>query len=99
MTQRPDFLYPGGSPLMHPTLQLKQSEMYGFFVRADIGKLQATGDSTLTAVAGGKMSFKVLSPFVMLTFTRVQHANSAWPSDRAKGWGEEIDIVTWVMVG
>lgn len=99
MQQRPDFLYPGGSPLMHPTLQLQQSEMYGFFVRGDVATLQATVDSTLTAVAAGKMSFKVLSPFVMLTFTRVQHANSAWPSDRAKGWGEEIDIVTWVMVG
>ncbi|HUG20904.1 NAD(P)-binding protein [Piscinibacter sp.] len=99
MPQRPDFLYPGGSPLMHPTLQLKQSEMYGFFVRGDMARLQSTVDGTLTAVARSKMSFKVLSPFVMLTFTRVNHANSAWPTDRAKGWGTEIDIVTWIMVG
>lgn len=99
MPQRPDFLYPGGSPLMHPTLQLKQSEMYGFFVKGDMAKLQATVDQTLTAVAAAKMSFKVLSPFVLLTFTKVQHANSTWPADRAKGWGEEIDIVTWIMVG
>jgi len=96
---RPDFLYPGGSPLMHPPLQLKESEMYGFFVRGDLGKLQATVDSTLTAVAGGEMRFQVFSPFVMLTFTQVQRAYSTWPSDEAKGWGEETDIITWVMVG
>lgn len=99
MSQRPDFIYPGGSPLMHPTLQLKSSEMYGFFVRGDMARLQATVDQTLTAVAGGTMRFQVLSPFVMLTFTKVGHAQSAWPSDRTKGWGVEIDIVTWVMVG
>ncbi len=99
MPQRPDFLYPGGSPLMHPTLELNQSEMYGFFVMGDADKLQRTVDATLTAVAAAKMSFKVLSPFVMLTFTKVQHAHSTWPSDAAKGWGEETDIVTWVIVG
>ena len=96
---RPDFLYPGGSPLMHPPLQLKDSRMYGFFVRGDLARLQATVDATLTAVAGGEMRFQVFSPFVMLTFTQVQRAFSTWPSDQAKGWGEETDIITWVMVG
>jgi uncharacterized protein with NAD-binding domain and iron-sulfur cluster len=98
-TNRPDFLYPGGSPLMHPPLQLKDSEMYGFFVKGDLAKLQATVDSTLTACAGGEMRFQVFSPFVMLTFTKVHKAFSTWPSDQAKGWGEELDIITWVMVG
>jgi uncharacterized protein with NAD-binding domain and iron-sulfur cluster len=98
-TNRPDFLYPGGSPLMHPPLQLKDSEMYGFFVKGDLAKLQATVDATLTACAGGEMRFQVFSPFVMLTFTKVQRAYSTWPSDNAKGWGEETDIITWVMVG
>jgi uncharacterized protein with NAD-binding domain and iron-sulfur cluster len=96
---RPDFLYPAGSVLMHPPLQLKDSQMYGFFVKGDIARLQATVDATLTAVAGGEMRFQVFSPFVMLTFTKVHKAFSTWPSDEAKGWGEEIDIITWVMVG
>src|SRR5205814_5651364 len=82
---RPDFIYPGGSPLMHPSLALKQSRMYGFFLRGDAGKLQATVDETLSAVAGASMRFKVLSPFVMITFTQVQRAQSAWPADAAKG--------------
>ena len=42
MAQRPNFIYPGGSPLMHPTLKLGASEMYGFFVKGDAVKLQAT---------------------------------------------------------
>ncbi len=96
---RPNFLYPGGSPLMHPPLQLKDSQMYGFFVKGDLAKLQATVDATLTACAGGEMRFQVFSPYVMLTFTKVHRAYSSWPGDRAKGWGEEVDIITWVMVG
>lgn len=97
--ERPNFLYPAGSVLMHPPLQLKSSQMYGFFVRGDLARLQATVDATLTAVAGGEMRFVVFSPFVMLTFTKVHKAFSSWPSDEVKGWGEEVDIITWVMVG
>lgn len=96
---RPDFLYPAGSVLMHPPLQLQNSEMYGFFVKGELAKLQATVDATLTAVAGGEMRFVVCSSFVMLTFTKVHKAFSTWPSDEVKGWGEEVDIITWVMVG
>src|SRR5258706_3076219 len=93
--QRPDFLYPGGSPLMHPTLALKQSRMYGFFVRGDWTRLQATVDATLTAVAGAKMRFEGLSPFLMLTFTKVPRAHSTRPAAAARGWGPGVDILTW----
>ena len=61
-TTRPDFLYPGGSPLMHPPLQLKDSEMYGFFAAGRPGEAASHGRPTLTAVAGGEMRFQVFSP-------------------------------------
>ncbi|HJV70703.1 NAD(P)-binding protein [Ideonella sp.] len=96
---RPNYLYSGGNVLMHPPLSLGSSEMYGFFVKGKRSALQQTVDATLNAAADGRMSFKVLSPYVLLTFTDVQHANSTDPVDRAKGWGQETDIVTWVMVG
>ena len=96
---RPSYIYQGGSVLMHAPLQLKNAEMYGYFVRGDVAKLQATLDSTLNQVAGGRMRFKALSPYVLLTFTRVNHADSAVAVDHAKGWITEIDIVTWIMVG
>ena len=97
--QRPPYLYSGGNVLMHPPLSLGQSEMYGFFVKGEREALQQTVDTTLNAAAAGQMRFKVLSPYVLLTFTDVQHASSQDPVDRAKGWGQETDIVTWVMVG
>jgi uncharacterized protein with NAD-binding domain and iron-sulfur cluster len=99
MSSRPSYIYQGGSALMHAPLQLKNAEMYGFFVRGDLIKLQATLDGTLNQVAGRRMRFKALSPYVLLTFTRVGHADSAVAADQAKGWIGEIDIVTWIMVG
>ena len=84
--------------MMHSPLKLANSEMYGFFVNGDLKKLQQSVDSTLNAVATGRRQFKVFSPFVMLTFTRVNHPNSANSVDKAKGWGEETDMVTWIMV-
>ena len=96
---RPDYLYSAGNVLMHPPLVLGQSEQYGFFVKGRRAALQRTVDQTLNAASAGQMQFKVLSPYVLLTFTDVQRACSGDPVDRAKGWGREIDIVTWVMVG
>ena len=98
-TQRPPFLYPPGSVLMHSPLELKNAQMFGFWVQGTLAALQASVDQTLNVCTQGKMQFKVLTPFVMLTFTNVAHANSQFPSDAAKGWGQETDIITWVMVG
>jgi uncharacterized protein with NAD-binding domain and iron-sulfur cluster len=99
MATRPSYIYQGGSALMHAPLQLKNAEMYGFFIKGDSARLQATLDDTLNCVAGARMRFKAISPYVLTTFTRVNHANSAVPTDQAKGWITEIDIVTWIMVG
>ncbi|WP_222615665.1 acetoacetate decarboxylase family protein [Dyella telluris] len=94
----PPFLYPPGSPLMHPPLALTQARMYGFWVPGDAKALQASVDATLNAGAGGNMAFTVVSPYVLMTFTDIARAYSQWPDDRAKGWGREVDIVAWVLV-
>ncbi|MET0321613.1 MAG: NAD(P)-binding protein [Duganella sp.] len=99
MATRPSYIYQGGSALMHAPLQLKNADMYGFFIKGDSARLQATLDQTLNCVAGERMRFKAISPYVLTTFTRVNHANSTDPVDLAKGWITEIDIVTWIMVG
>lgn len=94
----PPFLYPPGSPLMHPPLALTQARMYGFWVPGDAHALQASVDATLNAGGGGQMLFFVVSPYVLITFTDIARAYSLWPDDRAKGWGREVDIVAWVLV-
>ncbi len=94
-----EYLYPAGSVVMHSPLALKNADMYGYFVRGKLENLQASLDSTLNIAAAKKLNFQVLSPYVLLTFTRVQHANSENPIDAAKGWIKETDIITWIMVG
>lgn len=97
-TSTPPFLYPPGSPLMHPPLALRHSRMYGFWVAGQVENLQAGMDATLNAAAGAAMRFVVVTGYVLLTFTAVEQAFSTDPDDRAKGWGRETDIVTWVLV-
>ena len=99
MSDRPDYIYTGGSPLQHTPMHLNESDMYGFFIKGDLAKLQASVDATLNRVAAGRMQFDVLSPYVMLTFTRVCHAQSGFAADQHKGWGKETDIITWILVG
>ncbi|KPF68233.1 acetoacetate decarboxylase [beta proteobacterium AAP99] len=99
MTQRPPYLYPKGSVLMHPPLALNQADMIGCWVPGSLAALQASVDATLNQATQGKMQFKVMSSYVMLTFTAIAKAHSDFPVDRAKGWGKETDIITWVVVG
>ncbi|ACJ29602.1 Conserved hypothetical protein [Shewanella piezotolerans WP3] len=97
--QRPNFIYPPGSMLMHSPLILSKADMYGFFMKGKMANLQRSIDKCLNQVAGSAMYFKVLSPYVLTSFTRVDKAYSEYPEDRDKGWIQETDIVTWVMVG
>ena len=96
---RPDFIYPSGSMLMHSPLVLNKADMYGFFMKGKQKNLQKSIDTSLNQVAGSRMYFKVLSPYVLTSFTRVDKAYSDCPEDREKGWIKETDIVTWIMVG
>ena len=96
---RPPFLYPPGSPLMHPPLALDKARLYGFWVAGDLNALQTSVDHTLNACSRGELHFMVLTHYVLLSFAEISHAHSAYPTDIVKGWGKEIDIVTWVMVG
>jgi hypothetical protein len=99
MASRPPFLYPPGSPVMHPPLALDQARLYGFWVAGDLATLQASIDRTLNACSRGELHFTVLTHYVLLSFAEISHAHSDYPDDKAKGWGKEVDIVTWVMVG
>lgn len=97
--KRPNYIFNPGNVVMHSPLVLDDSHMHGFFIRGKTENLQATVDRSLNGPANGKMRFEVLSPYVMLTFTRVNNAYSVVAVDRDKGWITEIDIITWIMVG
>lgn len=97
--ERPAYIYSNGTPLQHTPMNLDKAEMYGFLIKGDVAKLQSTVDATLNKVGGGQINFRVLSPYILLTFTRVNHAQSSFPADHARGWGKECDIIPWIMVG
>jgi NAD(P)-binding Rossmann-like domain len=99
MMERPAYIYTSGSPLQHTPMHLDEAEMYGFLIKGDRTKLQATVDATLNKVVAGQITFRVLSPYILLTFTRVNHAQSSFPADHVRGWGKECDIIPWIMVG
>ncbi|QCP52776.1 acetoacetate decarboxylase [Trinickia violacea] len=99
MAEYPAYIYTSGSPLQHTPMHLNASDMYGFFIKGDLEKLQETVDATLNRVAANRMTFRALSPYIMLTFTRVEHAQSSFPADYNKGWGKECDIIPWILVG
>jgi uncharacterized protein with NAD-binding domain and iron-sulfur cluster len=99
MMERPAYIYASGSPIQHTPMHLDEAEMYGFLIKGDGTKLQATVDATLNKVGAGQITFRVLSPYILLTFTRVNHAQSGFPADHERGWGKECDIIPWIMVG
>ncbi len=95
----PAFIYRGGDNLQHPPFEQQNSQMYGFFIKGQLDKLQACVDRDLNAAAAGQFNFQVLSESVMLTFTTIEKDFSLYPPDFAKGWGVEIDTCFWVPVG
>jgi hypothetical protein len=94
----PPYINYPGNVVMHPPLMMEKANAYGFFIKGDLDKLQATVDTCLNVPASGKMQFEVLSHNVMLTFTYVDKAYSKNPADQEKGYISELDIVTWIMV-
>ncbi len=97
--EHPSFIYRGGDMLSRPPFQQKNSQMYGFFVKGQLDKLQACIDRDLNTVAGGQLNFKPLSEYIMLTFTDIGRSYSDNPQDFQKGWGQETDVCFWVPVG
>lgn len=97
--QHPRFIYRGGDQMQAPPFAQDNSMMYGFYLKGQIDKLQATIDRDLNAVANGRYQFLALTDYVMLTFTTIGKSYSTNPQDEKKGWGVEVDTCFWVPVG
>ncbi len=98
-TQRPEYIGYPGNVMMRSPLMLSKASLYGFFIKGDIQKLQTTVDECLNRISNNSPTYKVLSPYVLASYTKVAKAYSEYPEDREKGWLPEVDIVTWITVG
>jgi len=101
MANHPSYIYRSGGFLERPPFEQQDTDMYAFFVKGDIDKIQKLVDDELNTVASnqGKYNFKVLSEYVMLSFANIEHCYSAFPEDYQKGYGVEIDVCFWIPVG
>jgi hypothetical protein len=81
---------------------LNQSTAYTFVVKADRDALQALVDRELNAPrnpAAGDLYYRVLSRRLLLMFTRIGRLASTNPPACDHGWGREIDVAYWALLG
>lgn len=95
----PPYINYPGNMIIHPPCNMDNADMYGFFVKGELEALQASVDQCLNTPANGKMQFKVLSPYIMLTFTQVGKVAPVNPPGKDYGWFPEGDVIPWIMVG
>ena len=95
----PSFIFRSGDMVQRPPFEQQDTNMYGFFVKGQLDKLQSCIDKELNSVANGQYHFKPLSDHIILTFARINKCYSTNPKDHPKGWGVEIDVCFWIPVG
>ncbi|RJF86470.1 hypothetical protein D3874_05045 [Oleomonas cavernae] len=72
--------------------------MNGFLFEADRRALQRTCDRCLNDPSTGRLRFRVVAPYVLLTALYVDRMSSADPIDKSKGFVRETDIGFWIPV-
>ena len=66
---RPPYVHFPGSVIAQPPCRMLNANMYGFFVKGELARIQAYLDMTLNTTATDAMRFKALSAYTLLTFT------------------------------
>ncbi len=88
-----------GSPLMHPPLALDKARLYGFWGARRSDRIASQCRSHAQRVQPRRNPFHRIDSLRAAELRGDQSRTHAYPMDVVKGWGKEIDIVTWVMVG
>lgn len=73
--------------------------MHGFLVKGDKDALQAIIDTNFNQVAPETCYFKVLTSYVIQSFTLIEHANSLDEKEIHYGYTEEKEVIPWIIVG
>ncbi|MEL7503483.1 MAG: hypothetical protein AAFN18_13565 [Cyanobacteria bacterium J06554_6] len=79
-----------------PTLS-QQSLLYSFIFEGSLSHLQTLCDRTLNAVAKGKIHYKPVLPFVMVTFGDNPMLRSQAPGKQNAGYVPEREVMVWVL--
>ncbi|MBE0362348.1 hypothetical protein PULV_a2963 [Pseudoalteromonas ulvae UL12] len=95
---RPPYVHFPGSVIAQPPCRMLNANMYGFFVKGELARIQAYLDMTLNTTATDAMRFKALSAYTLLTFTDIENIAAKNPPYRDQGWMQETDIIIWLPV-
>lgn len=90
----PDYQVYGSEQVYPPPYELKETELYGFFVEGTMKNLQELCDRALNH-PGSPVTYHPLSHYVMVTFDRVGDMRSY--ADRDRGYFSEREVVFWVL--
>ncbi|MER2493506.1 acetoacetate decarboxylase [Catenovulum sediminis] len=94
----PEYQHYLSNVVSQPPCKMINANMYGFFVKGEISKIQAYVDSTINKVEMEGVRFKALSPYLMLSFTDIEKMFSTNPAFSNQGWSQETDIIIWIPV-
>lgn len=94
----PPFIQFPGSVIAQPPCRMLNANMYGFFVKGELQKIQRYIDTTLNCIANSDFRFKALSQYTLLTFTDIENIASKIPKFRDQGWMQETDIIIWLPI-
>ncbi|SFD37312.1 acetoacetate decarboxylase family protein [Pseudoalteromonas denitrificans] len=87
--------FPGGV-IAQPPCRMLNANMYGFFVKGDINKIQNYLDETLGLVK--EYHFKAISQYCMLTFTDIENIKPTTEPWASQGYFQETDVIIWLPV-
>lgn len=87
-----------GNMMQAPEVRMINANMYGFFLRGDLDKMQCFIDQTIGVVPNSEYQFKALSRYCMLTFTDIENVKSTNPQFADTGWFQETDVIIWLPV-
>lgn len=95
-SELPVFAQFPGSVIAQPPCRMLNANMYGFFVRGELDKIQHFLDQTVGLVE--RYNFKAISPFCMLTFTDIENIKPTTEPWVNQGFFQETDVIIWVPV-
>lgn len=73
------------------------TQLYGFYLRGDAATMQQRlVDPILNAPTGGRVDYRVLTDYVMVTYAFASRGTSLLPPDNGVGWVPEKSWTAWI---
>jgi hypothetical protein len=96
--QRPRYVMRSSEQAFCPPYLQAGCQLYGFWIRATPGTLQAYCERFVQAPSQGAVRLSIAWPYVLLYFCSFARTQSLHPSDCERGWLGENECGLWIPV-